>query len=145
MKPLSIKRIESFIKENKKWDTNKLVFEIENNKKLDVISYLGEGLKSTKTLSFVNPVVMNQKELIVVFKPQSAAHGIHLIPSSHQPTKTVRKAAISPWMPSPPCLPTKRQLVLQSYHSQQPTYPSIQPKSQNWCPLEIYKNLRKQG
>jgi hypothetical protein len=40
---------------------NKLVFKIENDKKLDVIPYLGEGLKSTKTLSFANPVSMEQK------------------------------------------------------------------------------------
>jgi hypothetical protein len=44
-----------------------------------MIPYLGEGLKSTKTLSFASLVDQDQKELIVVFKRQSAAQGIHLM------------------------------------------------------------------
>jgi hypothetical protein len=45
---------------------NKLVFKIENDKKLDVIPYLGEGLKSTKTLSFANPVVSQGIYLVTI-------------------------------------------------------------------------------
>jgi hypothetical protein len=58
MEPLCIKRIKIVIKEHKKWDTKEIVFKIENDKKLDMIFYLGEGLKSTKTLYFANPVGM---------------------------------------------------------------------------------------
>ena len=55
MEPLSIARIDNIVDDHKKWDTKELIFEIEN-KNLDVIPYLGEGLKSRETLSFVNPV-----------------------------------------------------------------------------------------
>jgi hypothetical protein len=80
MEPLSVKRIKSFVKEHEKWDTNnELVFEIENDKKFDLIPYLGEGSNSTKTLSsFPILVDMDQKELKVCFKQQLAAQGIHL-------------------------------------------------------------------
>ena len=77
MEPSSIARIDDIVDVHEKWDTKELIFVIEN-KKLDVIPFLGEGLKSRQTLSFVNPNEIAQKELIVLLKQQSAAQGIHL-------------------------------------------------------------------
>ena len=77
MEPLCVDKIDNIVEEQQKWDTNELLFEIENDK-FDLIPYLGEGFQSTETLSFAIPVQMDQKELIVVLKQQSAAQGIHL-------------------------------------------------------------------
>jgi hypothetical protein len=46
--------------------------------KFDVIPYLREGLKCNEILLFANPVDIEQKLLIVDFKQQASAQGIHL-------------------------------------------------------------------
>jgi hypothetical protein len=106
-----------------------------------MIPYLGEGLKSTNTLSFANPVDMDQKELIVFFKLQSAAQGIHLMTiQSSTNQKLSERPPFHPWMPSPPCLSTKRQLSLQSYSTASaPFIPQCNPEVKIGAPRKSTK------
>ncbi len=142
MEPLSVARFESVVKEHEKWDTNELIFELKNDKKFDVIPYLGEGPKAAETLSFDNPVGMQQKELIIDFKRQAASQGIHLTTiksSTNEDSASGRHFTLG-------CHRHRvyqRQLVLQIHHCQRPIYDSIQPRSRNWRPLVVYKNLKK--
>ncbi len=40
MEPLSVARIKNVVEEHKKWDTSELIFELEGDKKFNVIPYL---------------------------------------------------------------------------------------------------------
>jgi hypothetical protein len=72
-----IRTIEEAIEMDSTWTTKKLVFKIDEVT-IDIIPYLGGGPKSGKTLSFPNPPLLTQKELIGGFKWEAASQGVHL-------------------------------------------------------------------
>ena len=77
-----IKEIEEAVKKDGTWRTQKLVIKINEVTMIDIVPYLGDGPKSDKTLSFANPPLMTQKELIGVFKREAASQGVHLTQSA---------------------------------------------------------------
>ena len=82
MEPEDIKNIEEAIEKDTQWMQKELVFKIEEARSIDVVPFLSEGCQSSETLSFPNPPLLTQKELIAVFKRQAARQGVHLTQSA---------------------------------------------------------------
>ena len=63
--------------------TQKLVIKINKVTMIDIIPYLSDGPKSDENLSFPNPPLMTQKELIGVFKWEAVSQGtsMRLLPT----------------------------------------------------------------
>ncbi len=77
-----VKEIEEAIKKDATWRTQKLVIKTDKVTMIDIVPYLGNGPKLDETLSFPNPALTTQKELIDVFKREAASQGLHLTQSA---------------------------------------------------------------
>jgi hypothetical protein len=71
-----VKEVEEAVEKDGTWRTQKLVIKIDEVTTIDIAPYLiGDGPKSDESLSFANPPLMTQKELIGVFKREAASQG----------------------------------------------------------------------
>jgi hypothetical protein len=77
-----VKEIKEAVQKEGTWRTQKLVIKIDENTTIDIAPYLGDGPKSDESLSFANPPLLTQKELIGVFKIEASTQGVHLIQSA---------------------------------------------------------------
>jgi hypothetical protein len=77
-----IKDIVAVVGKDATWMTQKLVIKIDEVTTFDIVLYLSGGPKLDENLSFSNPLLMTQNELIGVFKREAASQGVHLTQSA---------------------------------------------------------------
>jgi hypothetical protein len=77
-----VKEIEEAVQKYGTWRTQKLVIKIDKVTTIDIAGYLGDGPKLDESLSFANPPLMTQKELIGVFKIETVSQGVCLTQSA---------------------------------------------------------------
>jgi hypothetical protein len=77
-----VKEVEEAVEKDGTWRTQKLVIKIDKVTTIDIALYLDHGPKWDESLSFANPPLMTQKELIGVFKSEAVSQGVHLTQSA---------------------------------------------------------------